>query len=157
MAKKVISVIERRLQSGSALDVGSATVPLKDPTLVVRWENSEIGPDHVYRCVHVLGWEYAVPEDLDCTLEEAGASERDQRIVRGERGKEVLLKMKLTDYKKVQKLKDKENRKRTFDGHLVKNEMIGAVAGAHGEEAAEFVSKSSMTVTDSRERVALNE
>src|SRR3990167_697212 len=35
MAKKVISVIERRLQSGSALDVGSATVPLKDPTLEI--------------------------------------------------------------------------------------------------------------------------
>ena len=96
MAKKAISVIERRLQSGNALEVGSVAIPLKEPTWTIRWENSEIAPDHIHRCINVLGWEYALPSDIDCGLEEVGAREDTGRIVRGERGKEVLLKMKLT-------------------------------------------------------------
>ena len=57
MAKKAISVIERRLQSPSALTAGSTPIPLKDDTWTIRWENSDIAPDHIWRCLNVLGWE----------------------------------------------------------------------------------------------------
>jgi hypothetical protein len=35
--------------------------------------------------------------------------------------------------------------------------VVGAVSAEHGDEAATFINKNVMTVTDSRERVALNE
>jgi len=157
VAKKQISVIERRLQSGSALQVGSTSIPLKDSTYVIRWENGEIAPDHIWRCINVLGWEYVLPEDVACPLEEVGAKAMENRVVRGERGREVLLKMKASDYKKVQKLKTQENLRVTFDKKKVKDAVVGAVASEHGDEAAEFIHKNVMTVTDSRERVPLNE
>ena len=157
MAKKQISVIERRLQSGSALAQGSVSIPLHEPGWTLRWENSEVAPDHVWRAVNIKGWEYVVPADVACSLDEVGASERENRVVRGERGKEVLLKMRLADYKKIQQMKTKENLKITFDKKKVKEGVVGAVAGEHGDEAANFINKNVLSVTDSRERVPLDE
>ena len=157
MAKKAISVIERRLQSPSALTAGSTPIPLKDDTWTIRWENSDIAPDHIWRCLNVLGWEYVTPEDVACPLDEVGANARDGRVVRGERGKEILLKMRKADYAKVQKKKTAENLALTFDKKKLKGAVLNQVASAHGEEAADFINKNTMKVTDSRERVNLDE
>ena len=158
MAKKQnISVIERRLQGASALSVGSVTIPLTDPTWTIRWENSEIAPDHIWKCINHLGWEYVQLEDIACALDEVGARIADGRVVRGERGREVLLKMRVSDYKKVQQKKTKENLALTFDKQKLKSAVVGAVATEHGDQAAEFMHKNTMTVQDSRERVSLDE
>lgn len=157
MAKKAISVIERRLQGPSALMEGSVGIPLKDPTWTLRWENGDIAPDHLWRVINVLGWEYVTAEDIACPLEEVGAIVRDGRVVRGERGKEVLVKMRLSDYKKVQKKKTQENLSVTFDKKKLKGAVVGQVASEHGDEAADFISRNLMTVQDSRERVNLDE
>jgi len=157
MAKKQISVIERRLQSASALSVGSSTIPLKDPTWTLRWENSEIAPDHLWKVINELGWEYVDPEDIACPLDEVGAQARDGRVIRGTRGTEVLVKMRTADYAKVQSKKRRENLALTFDKKKLRSAVVGQVASAHGEEAAEFIHKNTMTVNDSRERVSLDE
>ena len=156
MAKKV-SVIERRLQSESALSAGSAPIPMKEAIWAVRWENSDIAPDHIWRCINILGWEYVAPEDVACPLDEVGANAREGRVVRGERGKEILLKMRKTDYAKVQKKKTAENLALTFDKKKLKSAVLGQVASEHGGEAAEFINKNVMNVVDSRERVSLDE
>lgn len=157
MAKKAISVIERRLQGASALAVGSVQIPLKDPSYTIRWENSEIAPDHIWRCINILGWEYVVPDDIVCPLDEVGAKAMEDRVVRGERGKEVLLKMKAADYRKIQQKKSRENLAITFDKKKLKGEVLGAVSSEHGSEAAEFIDKNTMMVKDSRERVSLDD
>src|SRR5688572_7767181 len=107
-AKKTISVIERRLQGGSALQTSSHPIPLKEKGWTLRWENSDVRPDQIWHCINVLGWEYVIPADISCTMDEIGANERDGRVVRGERGKEVLLKMRASDYARVQKKKAQE-------------------------------------------------
>ena len=157
MAKKQISVIERRLQGPSVLMTGSAEIPLVDKTWTLRWENSEISPDHIWHCINRLGWEYVVPEDVSCNLEEVGAAARDGRVVRGERGKEILLKMRTSDYKKVQAQKTQENIRTTFDKKKLKASVLSEVGNAHGGEAADFINKNTMNVTDSRERVSLDD
>lgn len=156
MAKK-ISIIERRLQSKSALQTSSAPIPLKEKGWTLRWENSEIRADQVWHCINVLGWEYVTAADIDCSLDEIGANDRDGRIVRGERGKEVLLKMRTKDYQKVQQMKVQENIKTTFNSRIIKEAVLNAVGTEHGSEAADFIQQSDMKVEDSRERVALDE
>lgn len=156
MAKK-ISVIERRLQSGSALYTTSQPIPMKEKGWTLRWENSDIMPDQIWRCVNVLGWEYVIPDDIACGLDEIGAAARDNRVVRGERGKEVLLKMREKDYKAVQKIKTRETLESTFNKKKVQDALLNAVGTEHGSQAADFVKGTGIEITDSREVVNLNE
>src|SRR5687768_14899676 len=111
MAKepKKISIIERRLQGNSALQVSSPPIPMRDKGWTLYWENNDVRPDQVWHTINVLGWEYVTPDELACGVDDIGASVTDNRVVRGERGKEVLLKMKDSDYKKLQAKKAKEN------------------------------------------------
>ena len=113
-----VSVIERRLAAPSVFRAGSVQIPLKDPSWTLRWENAEIAPDHLYRVLHELGWTYAAPADLDCPVEEIGAYERDNKIVRGQRGTEVLLKMRTRDYARVSARKPRKSRGRPLGKRL---------------------------------------
>lgn len=149
MAKK-ISVIERRLQGKSALSVGSQPIPLKEKGWTLRWENSEIRPDQIWHCINVLGWEYVTPADIECGLDEIGANERDNRVVKGVRGQEVLLKMREKDYQAIQRKKTQENLDITFNKRKVQDAVLGQVANEHGSEAADFVNRSGFTVEDGR-------
>lgn len=155
MAKKAasISVIERRLQGPSVHRTSSQPIPLKDPNAwTLRWENSKISPDHMWNIVHNLGWTYAEPDDLDCPTDEIGAFVRDNRIVRGERGDEVLMKMPLKDWHRVQKAKTAENLKQTFGKKQMKDAIVSGVAGQHGDRAAEYVAQNvnAITINDAR-------
>lgn len=153
MAKKTISVIERRLQGPNVFRTSSQPIPLSEgDRYVVRWENSKISPDHIWNVIHNLGWVYAEPADLACKVDEIGAQERDGRIVRGERGDEVLMKMLSADYAKVSKLKDQQTRDQTFGQKQLKSRIVSEVASAHGDQAAEWMNKSvkSVSVSDAR-------
>lgn len=153
MAKKSISVIERRLQSPNVFRAASQPIPLTEPgKWTLRWENSKISPDHMYRIIHELGWAYAEPGDLACKVDEIGAVERDGRVVRGERGDEVLMKMLATDYAKVAAMKDKHTREQTFGKRQTKAAIVSGVAAEHGDQAAEWISKNvnAVTVQDAR-------
>ena len=151
VAKKTVSVIERRLQGPSALYNSSLPIPTKEKGWKLRWENSEIRPDQVWHFVNTLGWEYAAVSDIACTLEEIGANERETRVVRGVRGQEVLLKIREADFKKIQQKKSQENIDITFSRGKVKTEMMEQVAGAHGAEAADFIGRTKVTeLVDSR-------
>ena len=157
MAKKAISVIERRLQGKSALHATSQPIPLKDKRYTLLWGNADISDNQIWHLVNNLGWEYVVPEDIACTLEEMGASQRDNRIVRGPRGNEVLLKMLQSDYQRIQAKKTAENIETTFNKQKVKNAMLNQVGSELGSEAAEFVERAGVSIQDSRERVAVDE
>lgn len=150
MAKKQISVIERRLQGRSALQTSSTPIPLNEKGWTLLWGNSDISQHQIWHLVHELGWDYVTPEDLACGLDDIGATQLDTRVVRGERGKEVLLKMRTSDYVKVQKKKTQENLEVTFDKTKVTDAMVNAVGAEHGSEAADVVRRSGITVDDSR-------
>lgn len=153
----VVTVIERRLQGDSVLREASQPIPLKSPKeWTLRWCNAEASPDHLWRYLHRLGWEYVKLADLDCSVAEIGAAELDTRIVRGQRSQEVLLKMRTEDYLKVQRKKSEENVRDTFGAKNIRDMVTNAVGAEHGDRAAEFVGKR-MKVTDHRERVALND
>lgn len=156
-AKKQISVIERRLQGPSALYNSSQPIPMKEKGWTFRWENSEIRPDQIWHCINTLGWEYVLPGDIACGLDEVGANERDGRVVRGIRGQEVLLKMRTSDFNKIRKKKTQENIETTFNKQKTGDAALNAVGGEFGGAAADFVRKANIEITDSRETVALDE
>jgi hypothetical protein len=148
-----ISVIERRLQSPNVFRASSQPIALVDPKKwTVRWENSEISPEHLSDMIHVKGWVYAELADLACPIEEIGATVRDGRVVRGERGREVLMKMLVRDYSRVQKKKQEETIRQTFGAKQIKDAIVSGAAAEHGEQAAEFLQKNvnAVTVQDSR-------
>lgn len=150
---KTISVIERRLQGPSLFHTGSQSIPLKEPQQWrLYWENSAIRPDQLYDTIHRKGWQYVEAADLDCPIEEIGATVRDGKIVRGTRGEEVLLKMDVNDYKKLEQAKDRETRKQTFGRQQLKKAIVDGVATEHGARAAEFMQQevNVVTVQDTR-------
>lgn len=152
-AKPTISVIERRLQGPSVFRTSSQPVPLKEPERwTPRWENSKIATDHMWNIVNNFGWSYCEPEDLDCPVDEIGASVRDGRIVRGERGDEVLMKMLTRDYKRIEKRKTEETNRQTFGKKQLKTAIVEGVAKEHGDQAAEYMNRAvhQVIVNDAR-------
>lgn len=150
---RVISVIERRLQGPSVLEMRTAPIPLKHPrSWVLRWVSTRISPQHLWDIIHVKGWEYVVPEDLDCSLDEIGAFVRDHRIVRGERGEEVLVKMPHKLYRRLAEKKAEENFQQTFSTTKLKKAIVETAAEEEGDEAASFLSDSvkHVSIKDSR-------
>lgn len=159
--KKEISVVERRLRSGSVFSAGSRPIPLNAPeTWQVRSVNSQISDSRLYDMQAEKGWVYVTPEDLAVKPEEIGWREQDGRIVRGTHGTEVLMKMRRVDYQAVQALKEDVNRKNTFGDKATKSAVLAA-AGAEedGARGAEFLDRAikKISVVDSVERVSLED
>jgi len=123
-----------------------------DDSYEVRWANSDIAPDHLWRVINNLGWGYAEPSDLACRVDEIGGKEADGRVVRGERGREVLVKMKREDYARVQARKSEMTTAQTFGKKETKDAIVAGAAKEHGDEAAEFLHQNvnTLSVTDSR-------
>lgn len=155
-----ISVIERRLQGPTVFRQSSQPIPMREPGhWQLYWENGDVSASQVYDTINQKGWEYVEPRDLACAVEEIGAQVQAGRIVRGPRGAEVLLKMRVEDYRAVQAAKTRENIRATFGAKENKSAIVGGASTALGDEAASFLHKSIQTLTlkDGRERVALDE
>ena len=148
-----ISVIERRLQGPSVFRTASQPIPLREPNVwTLRWVNTKVHPNRLWDMLHTKGWVYATADDLACSVEEIGALLRDDRIVMGERGEEVLMKIPSSDYAAIAKKKDEETRRQTFGKQQLKKAITEGVAIAHGDRAAEFMHRNveNMTVQDAR-------
>lgn len=159
--KREISVVERRLKSGSIFSASSRPIPLTDPDRwTVRIVNTQISNNHLYEVQADKGWVYATIEDLAIKPHEVGFRELDGRIVRGEHAQEVLMKMERADYAAIQKAKDDANRRNTFGSKAVKESIVSAVQREPGgDQGADFLSRSLQTVdvTDSKELVSLED
>ena len=151
--KRKLSVIERRLASGSVFSAASRPIPLKDPgRWILRIVNTSISDDRLYAMQAEKGWVYALPEDLAIDPIEVGLTVRDGRIVRGDKGTEVLMKMSTEDFATIQAMKDAENRKMTFGKKATKDAIVAAASQQLGDEGAEFLSRTvqSMDIKDGR-------
>lgn len=159
--KREISIIERRLQSGSIFAASSQPIPLKEPDRwTLRIVNSQISDAHLWEMLAVKGWVYATPEDLAIDPHEIGFRIQDGRIVRGVHGHEVLMKMPKADYQAVVTEKDRTNRRNTFGTKALKDAVVSAAQQEpDGDRGATFLDRhlKSISVTDGYERVNLEE
>ena len=158
--KKDITVVDRRLQSGNVFRRGSRKIPSNPPG---KWEfheaNSQISDQHIYEYRNEKGWDYATSADLDCTPDDVGYREMDGRLVKGDKGHLVLMKMLVPKWEQVVALKDRTNRENTFSKAKTKNDILAAAGAELGDEGASFLARNvnKIQITDSRERVALDE
>jgi hypothetical protein len=161
-AKRNVSVVERRLKSGSVFAASSRPIPLTDPDRwTVRVVNAQISDNRIWEMQADKGWIYATPEDVAVPVTELGFREQDGRIVRGQHGSEVLMKMERDDYAAIQKAKDDANRKMTFGSKAIKESILSAAGNAEGigSQGADFLARNlhNVSVTDSREAVNLED
>ncbi len=152
-----VEVLERRLQN--PFGEPSAPVTLKDAARVCRWFNADKGADAIWRAKQ-KGWDQVTPEEV-FDLEQIGGYTVDASgfIVRGERGKEVLMSMPKEWRERIEYQKAKINSRDMGNPSAIRRDVIEAAGAQLGDEAGEFMNKHtkvSVTTQDKRERIAYN-
>lgn len=160
MAKKAlpkVSVLDRRKLH--PFGAPSAPVTLKTPGFwAVRIVNSKSRTGRLHDVIHNKGWVYVTPEELDGTPDELGFEAKDGRLVRGEHGEEVLVKMPQKDFDEIQNAKGALNLK-NLGGKQMRDAVAQEAATTHGSQAGDAVARQfdNIDVTDGRERVELED
>jgi len=145
-----VSVIDRRLVN----PFGSGTVPitLKTPgDWEIRWIYSKLRAGRLHDVTHNKGWVFVEPDELDGSPDEYGLTAKDNRLVRGDHGEEVLMKMPRADFLKIQHAKADYNLRELGKQRMA--ESVGqAAAKAYGDEAGDMAYNAFKhgDVTDSR-------
>ena len=160
--KKEISIVERRLKSGSIFSSGSKPIPLVEPDRwKVREANTDISDSRLWDLQAEKGWVYLELADLAVAPHEIGYRELDGRIVRGPHGHLVLMKMAKPDYQAIVQEKDARNRANTFSAKANKDAILAAASSREGDgdRAASYLQRAvqNVSVTDSLERVSLED
>lgn len=159
MAKKAlpkVSILDRRKLH--PFGAPSVSVTLKTPGLwAIRIINSKSRTGRLHDVIHNKGWVYVTPEELDGTPDELGFEAKDGRLVRGEHGEEVLVKMPQSDYDQIQQAKASLNLK-NLGGKQTRDAVAQETALAHGDQAGDAVARQfqHIEVNDGRERVELD-
>lgn len=137
-AKKVpaVSVLDRRLLHpfGSP----SVAITLKEGDYEVRIVDSQSRPGRLHDVRHNKGWEFVTPEELDGTPDEYGFRAMDNRVVRGDNGREVLMKMDRAVYQQILAAKTALNEKGVRPKAL-REAAAQEVAVQYGSEAGDHV------------------
>lgn len=151
--KPRIEVYERAIQN--PFGEPSEAIQLKDKSRICHWFNADISNDHVWRKKR-RGWEPVRPDDI-VDIEQIGGHQVDVAggIVRGERGKEVLMSMPRDVYQQIQMAKTKLNLRNVGNPSGMKNEVVEAAGHQLGDQMASM--GASGTVVDTRERIAVVE
>lgn len=144
-----VSVLERRLKNPFA----SAGVPitLKTPgQWEIRWVLSARA-GRLYDMTHNKGWEFITPEELHGDVKEYGLKAVDNRLVRGDHGEEVLMKMPREMFMQIRQAKAAQNLK-GLGKQAMRETAAQATAKEHGSQAGDAVFNAfdRINVTDSR-------
>lgn len=155
MAKKPlpkVSVLDRRL--ANPFGAPSTPVTLKTPgQWAIRIVNSTMRAGRLHDMTHAKGWAYVTPDELDGTPDELGFRALDGRLVRGEHGEEVLMKMLQSDYDQIQDAKGRLNLK-NLGGDKTRSSVAQKTAQQFGSQAGDEV-YDNIKITDGREQVEL--
>ena len=147
-----ISVLERRLQN--PFGDGSPAVRLKQPGWTLHVVNGALRPGRYHDVTRNKGWVPVEATEVDGDPMDFGFDVKEGRVVRGERGQEVLVKMPTRDYQEIMQAKDAHN-KRLVGGRAVKSAAVERTAKEHGDEAADLIDRS-ITFSASRAPVPLD-
>lgn len=148
--KKVpsVSVLDRRLLHpfGSP----SVAITLKEGDYEVRIVDSQSRPGRLHDVRHNKGWEFVTPDELDGSPDEYGFRAMDNRVVRGDNGREVLMKMDRGVYQQILAAKTALNEK-AVRPQALREAAAQEVAVQYGSEAGDRVyNHQPISVTTSR-------
>lgn len=145
-----IEVLERRLQSPHGAP--SAKIVLKEAGWSVRWFNSAVGTDHIWRAKE-NGWQGVTPAELSDPDQVGGFTvSPDGYVVRGDKGQELLMKLP-TDWREQIAKKKEEQNTRAMRMGTTKSEVASAAGREFGDQAGEFINQNVSLVGDVRDSV----
>jgi hypothetical protein len=148
-------VITRRLANPMGNE--SLAIPSNPPKhWVFRIGNGAISPDHIWRMRQQKGWDFAEPADIAGGLpEDFGFEHRNGRLIRGDRGQEVLLKMLASEWRLIQQAKSDQNTKQMKGIKDIPERAAAEFGGSEGSEAADVLHKSlqHIEITEKKEIV----
>jgi len=148
------AVIERRKQN--PFGDGSPDISLKDGSMATHIINTS-RPGRYHDVVRNKGWEPVKPEQVDGDPADFGFDVANGRVVRGERGSEVLMQMPAADFRDIQMAKDAKNRESVSPKRL-RAAVVEATGAAMGDQAAEYMAtKAQATIRDERAPVPLED
>jgi len=128
----------------------SAPIELKDDTRECRWFNAAIQEDHIWRNKR-KGWDQVTPADVSDLEQLGGYSVSPEGfIVRGERGREILMSMPKQVIRAVRAAKTEHNNRTMGRAGALKAELTEAVSNKFGDEAGTFTQKH-VNLTDNYE------
>lgn len=145
-----VSILDRRKLN----PFGAPSVPITLKTAgnwVVRIVNSTVRTGRLHDMIHNKGWVYVDASELDGHPDELGFHAKDGRVVRGEHGEEVLMKIPADDYEEVQDAKTRANL-RGLGKKQTLADAANHVGKEMGDQAGETVAKASFEINDSRVR-----
>jgi len=147
-----VEVYERRLLG--LLDAGSEAIALNVPgDWHLRWVNSDLAGRWAH-VVHTLKYVPVKTSELADPRAMAGfVATPEGYVARGDRGREVLVRMPRAWFEKIKRAEAEARTRRTQDGQKLRDELSQAVAGRYGDEAAETVAGWKGTVQAGLERV----
>lgn len=138
MAKKQlpkVSILDRRLMN--PFGAGSVPITLKTPgQWEVRVVYSKLRTNRLYEMTRNMGWVFIEPDELDGSPDEYGLTVKDNRLVRGDHGEEVLMKMPKDMYDKIQKAKEAKNLTQLGTKQM-RQAVAQAAAKEHGDQAGD--------------------
>lgn len=147
-----VKVIERRLENPDP--VGSLPIRLKDEpshsedplghkrTWYLRWINGEIDGRWA-QIVDGMGYVAVTVDELQNPQAIAGLAKSEDGLVRkGDRGKEILVKMPLELYHAIKRAQQERRERRARNARLVKQDLADSAGRTLGDEAGETIDKS---------------
>jgi hypothetical protein len=148
--KKVpaVSVLDRRLLHPFGSPSVSITLKEGGPW-ELRIVDAMHSPGRLHDMKHNKGWEFVTIGELDGTPEEYGMRVMDGRLVRGEHGREVLMKMDKAVFDRIQQRKTEINEK-AVSGKALRESTAQETAVKYGSEAGDAVYSQPVTVTNTR-------
>ena len=147
-----VSIVERRIKH----PFGAPSVPVvlkSGGQFAIRIVNTTMRNGRLHEVLQ-KGWSYVTPDELVGDPMELGFRVQDARLVRGEKGEEVLMKMPQEDFDAILQAKTRYNIK-----NLGKQQTLSEAANRagvqFGDQAGETIANAKIEITDSRERVEL--
>lgn len=149
-----VSVLDRRKLH--PFGAPSVAITLKTPgQWAIRVVNSKSRTGRLHDIIHNKGWAYVTPDEIDGTPDEYGFDAKDGRLVRGEHGEEVVVKMPQKDFDEIQKAKSDSNIN-GLSPKKTREAVAQETSTKFGDEAGETVFKN-IEVNDGRERIELDD
>ena len=150
-----VEVLDRALQS--PFGVSAPEIKLKNPGLICRWCNTELGNGAQLFKTSEAGYLKVKPEYLaDPETFQFNVSP-DGYVVRGVRGQEILMYTTVEHAKQRAAIKVSENLRRM---RQTKTEMVEAAGKQLGDQAADYLNRTGRAVghiEDSYERLRVDE
>ena len=132
-----VSVLDRRL--ANPFGSGSIAITLKTAgEWEIRWVYSKLRPGRLYDMTHNKGWVFVEAEELYGSPDEYGLTVKDQRLVRGDHGEEVLMKMPKAMFDQIQMRKAEVNVK-GLGQKAMQESVAQQTARQHGSQAGDAV------------------